>query len=177
MKANAVTLVVFFSIAAIGLLGPPAAMTEPSECNLLEKRQVIFSDPTLKDTITAEISGKTCDEAMESVRIQDPTGRVLYEFKSALGDGFVREITIEDAQRVIQSLLDGFQPTSALGDWGTRFDVMEPEKMYPIDKSEYERIRAKSWVSYGHQVGYEGYVAVAYDRDRKRVVELIRGSD
>ena len=55
---------------------------------------------------------------------------------------------------------------------------MEPvDTMHPIERSEYERIKEKGWVSYSYQVGYEGRVVVVYDRDQKRVREVIRGSD
>jgi hypothetical protein len=178
MYSGAPRVLISLTLVISGSLSPFVSKAEPLDCDLIETREVVFSDPLVADTIVVEIAGRLCDEATLSVTIQDAVGRVLYRHTAALGDGFRRVVSRADAQSVLRSSLNGFGPTSALPGWGGGFDVMEPvDTMHPIERSEYERIKEKGWVSYSYQVGYEGRVVVVYDRDQKRVREVIRGSD
>lgn len=164
-------------LSICGLWLPEASVADSSACNLRESRKVIFSNPDLEDRVVVEIRGKTCQEATLSVEIQNLDGLVLYRSEEPLKSGFTNEVSKPDAQRVLESRLGGFAPTSELGEWGTAFDTWDPSEDYLVSRSEYERLKMQDWVSYSHQIGYEGGVTVVYDQNAERVIAVIEGSN
>ena len=154
-------------------------MVATAECDLTGSQYVHFSSSEYIDKITTSISGETCTLAKAVTRITDSHQNIVYEYKFDLSDGFRDEITKEDGLRVIRlhNRVEMFESTKDLPKWespDSYYDKYSQEISLP--KDEYELLQTKNWITYSHQVGYEGYKTVVYDRDNNLVKEVTSGS-
>ena len=72
---------------------------------------------------------------------------------------------------------DQVKSTRALPEW-------QPEEQYyeansqniSVSEEYYNDIRKRGWRTFSHQIGYEGYRFIVYDREQKKAIEVSSGS-
>ena len=155
------------------------ALAQTTPCNVERQKAISFSQDTPTDKVIATIRGKTCDTAMTRIRILDATGRLLYRYSEPLKNAFMRKITKADADRAMEVILgeDQFRSTSDLPEWQPEEQYYEANSQNVSVSEEYHKdIRNRKWRTFSHQVGYEGYRVIVYDREQQKTIEVSRGS-
>ena len=107
------------------------------------------------------------------------TGRLLYQYSEPLKNAFTERISKVDAERAMEIILgdDQVRSTSDLPVW-------QPEEQYYEEISQnlsvsevyYKDIQKRGWRTFSHQIGYEGYRVIVYDRKQKKALEVSSGS-
>jgi len=168
--------VLFLSIL---MLFAVPALAETAPCNIRREKAISFSEDKPTDKLIVTIRGRTCDTAVERIRIVGSTGKLLYQYSEPLRNHFTRKINKVDTERAMEVILgeDQFQSTRDLPVW-------QPEEQYyaansqniSVSQEYYEDIRKRRWRTFSHQMGYEGYRVIVYDREQEKAIEVSRGS-
>jgi hypothetical protein len=168
--------VLFLSIL---MLFAVPALAETALCNIRREKAISFSEDNPTDKIIVTIRGRTCDTALERIRIVGSAGNLLYQYSEPLRNHFTRKINKADTERAMEVILgeDQFQSTRALLVW-------QPKEQYyaansqniSVSQEYYKDIRKRGWRTFSHQMGYEGYRIIVYDREQKKAIEVSSGS-
>jgi len=168
---------VLFSSILISVVVPAFAQTTP--CNINREKAISFSEDEPIDRLIVTIRGRTCDSAVERIRIVNSRGKLLYQYSEPLRNHFTEKISKADAERAMEVVLgeDQVQSTSALPEW-------QPEEQYyeansqniSVSEEYYKDIRKRRWRTFSHQMGYEGYRFIVYDREQQLPIEVSNGS-
>src|SRR2546427_470692 len=73
--------VLFLSIL---VLFPVSALAETTPCNIRREKAISFSEDKPTDKLIVTIRGRTCDTAVERIRIVSSTGKLLYQHSEPL---------------------------------------------------------------------------------------------
>src|SRR6266853_3055740 len=155
------------------------ALGETTPCNIRREKAISFSEDNPTDKIIVTIRGRTCDVAVERIRIVGSTGKLLYQYSEPLRNHFTRKINKADTERAMDVILgeDQFQSTRALPVW-------QPKEQYyaansqniSVSQEYYKDIRKRGWRTFSHHMGYEGYRVIVYDREQQKAIEVSSGS-
>ena len=150
-----------------------------SECNVSNEKHAHFSNTKTPDRFVVQTKGKDCNSATKYIQIFTSKNKLIYEHISALSDGFRENITLENAEYVVELVLreDFFGKTNKLPKW-------EPHDMYyennmqeiTVSKSYYKMLQGQNWPTFTHHYGYEGFVTIVFDPNKNKVVEVTSGS-
>jgi hypothetical protein len=168
--------VLFLSIL---LFSAVPALAETTPCNIRREKAISFSEDKPTDRLIVTIRGRTCDTAVERIRIVGSTGKLLYQYSESLRNHFTEKISKADAERAMEVVLgeDQVQSTRDLPAW-------QPEEQYyeansqniSVSEEYYKDIRKRGWRTFSHQMGYEAYRFIVYDRERQKAIEVSSGS-
>lgn len=150
-----------------------------ADCNVSNEKSVIFSNSQTPDKFIVRISKDDCNSATQYIQIYTSNNELLYEHVSALSDGFRENIFLENAKYVTKlTFKDDFLSTTAkLPKWEPNEEYYEHHvQEIDVSKDYYEMLRTKDWPTFTHQSGYEGFLTIVYDRDKKKVVVVTSGS-
>ena len=166
-------------LLSILVLFAVSALAETTPCNIRREKAISFSEDKPTDKLIVTIRGRTCDTAVERIRIVSSTGKLLYQHSEPLRNYFTEKITKADAERAMEVVLgeDQVKSTRALPEW-------QPEEQYyeansqniSVSEEYYNDIRKRGWRTFSHQIGYEGYRFIVYDREQKKAIEVSSGS-
>ncbi|MBM4297546.1 MAG: hypothetical protein FJ143_07370 [Deltaproteobacteria bacterium] len=109
----------------------------------------------------------------------DAKGELLYQYSEPLRNNFMRKITRADAEAAMEVILgeDQVKSTNDLPEWqpeGQYYEANSQKISVPDDY--YKDIRERQWRTFSHQVGYEGYRFIVFDREQRKAIEVSRGS-
>ena len=171
MKIIIATLIFLYAISMVSVA--------EEYCHFVSSKLIYFSSDAKLDKITVEITGKTCDDAFQIISIVDADGNVIYKYSSPLKDGFRRTTTKEDAKYVTKFVLRKrvFKLTSDLPEWEPKNEYyLKHSQEISVSEQYYKNLRTKKWLTFSHQIGYEGYVTLTFDQIMKKVIEITSGS-
>lgn len=150
-----------------------------AECNVAKVKSIFFSSDKTPDTFVVKIEGKDCNSATKSIEIVTEDEKVIYEYTSPLSDSFGRDITMENAEYVVESVArdNRFSRTNKLPKWEPSDEYYENNAQgIAVEDAYYRMLLTKSWPTFSHQYGYEGFLTIVYDREKNRVVMVTSGS-
>lgn len=155
------------------------ALAESPRCDLARKRVVSFTEDKPTDTVLISIRGPSCDKAITRIQIVGADGKVLYRHSEPLSNAFKEEINASDAREAIKIIYGNSttKATKALPRWQPKeqyYDANSQE--LSASKAYYNKLRQQAWRTFSHQVGYEGWKVIAYDRELGKVVNVSSGS-
>ncbi len=151
-----------------------------ADCSYEKSINIAFKNDDATDILTSRVvAGEDCSKGFEHITIKTKNGYWLYEYYSPLAKYFRRPVTKDDVIRVVENNLSEryFSKSSQLPKW------QEPDKYYDahsgeisVPKEKYIHYKTKEWLTYSHQVGYEGFKTIVYDRDKNITREVTGGS-
>src|SRR5437879_13639062 len=112
-------------LLAMWVLFAVSARAETTPCNIRREKAISFSEDKPTDRLIVPIRGRTCDTAVERIRIVSSTGKLLYQHSEPLRNYFTEKITKADAEQAMEVVLgeDQVKSTRALPEW-------QPEEQY-----------------------------------------------
>ena len=90
------SILVFFAVSALA---------ETTPCNIRRDKAISFSEDKPTDRLIVTIRGRTCDTAVERIRIVSSTGKLLYQHSEPLRNYFTEKITKADAEQAMEVVL------------------------------------------------------------------------
>lgn len=133
-------------IAAALLTLVLAACAQPSQnarCDMSVTRDLSFTAPEARDTVTVRVMGPSCDKAIGLYAIHDPEGHPIWSWTSPLPRAFGDAFAQTDANHMRTFLERWAQPRLSTTSQATEWQLLAPGQT-TLDQLTYEDVRARN---------------------------------